>query len=90
MSRSEFRFWNIASIGNVSRAWFVTEWAGKYAGVPDAELLFTVLVPHSQSLCAQLFPNASVNWEFARLVDLARVHGSPEVFVTDHSNCTLD
>jgi hypothetical protein len=83
MEITMLKSWDTAIVGNDSQAWFVTKWPGKHAGAPEAELLFVVVIPQSLCLCAQLFENPDLGWEFTHLIELARAHPSPDVLATD-------
>lgn len=76
--------WDSSLLRNDSRAWFVTTFPGKFAGTPDAELLFVVEIPRSHCLCIRLFP-PTAGWEFQALSSLAAQHTSPDVLITDHT-----
>lgn len=70
---------------NESRAWFVTKWPGKYAGAPEAEMLFVLEIPRSRCLSIQLVADSTRGWEHQVLCRLASENASPDALITDNS-----
>jgi hypothetical protein len=79
------RQWDSSTLENSSRAWFVTKWPGKYAGTPDADILFAIEIPRSHCLHIQLSPKSTPGWEHTVLCQLANVYLSPDVLITDNT-----
>jgi hypothetical protein len=85
MAKSPTRSWDSSTLHNDSRAWFVTKWPGKYAGAPDADILFVFEIPRPRCLCIQLVAHSTQGWEHQVLCDLASTFPAPEVLITDNT-----
>jgi hypothetical protein len=85
MSKALPRDWGASRLSGERRVWFVTKWPGKYAGTPDAKMLFVFEIPRSQCLYIQLVADSTHGWEHHVLSTLASENSSPDVLITDHS-----
>ncbi len=85
MPESPTRSWDSSSLHNDSRAWFVTKWPGKYAGAPEADILFVFEIPRPRCLCIRLVANSTQGWEHQVLCSPASIFPPPETLITDNT-----
>ncbi|RKR36245.1 hypothetical protein [Paraburkholderia sp. BL17N1] len=85
--------WDSVSLSDVSRAWFVTQWKGKYFGNPDFEALVVIEAPRSKCISIALYEPSPKNWQEHEIIKLASGGNFPDFVVTDNQRlvtaCTL-
>jgi len=93
MANAEEGRWDSVSLSDTSRAWFVTQWKGKYFGNPDSEALMVIEVPRSKCISLALYEPGQKNWQAQEIIKLSSGGNSPDFVVTDNQRlvtaCTL-
>ena len=83
MSRFDESLWNSVSLDNFHRAWYVSEWKGRYFGDSISKVFFVIEIPKSRCIIASLFREAHQGLQSERIVKLASVEKAPDFLVTD-------
>jgi hypothetical protein len=93
MENAEEGRWDSVSLSDTSRAWFVTQWKGKYFGNPNFEALVVIEVPRSKCISIALYEPSQKNWQAQEIIKLVFGEDSPDFVVTDNQRliaaCTI-
>ncbi|REG48980.1 hypothetical protein B0G80_5298 [Paraburkholderia sp. BL6669N2] len=93
MANVEEGRWDSVSLSDATRAWFVTQWKGKYFGNADFETLVIIEVPRSKCISIALYAPGEKGWQAEQILRLAFGAAPPDFLVTDDQRlvaaCTL-